>query len=617
MKKNLSNQRRKKQATQPPRQKIVYWQLFILFTTLALYFSSFSFDFVNWDDNTYINSNPFIHSLSAKNISNIFRSFFNGNYHPLTMLTYTIENAIAGETPFIYHFTNVIFHLANTYLVFIFVQKLIGLIRKDDDKNTGMVIAVITSLLFGVHPLHVESVSWISERKDVLYTFFFIIALISYLRYLQKPKLKAYLITLFVFLLSLFSKGMAVSFSVTIIAIDYVLMRDLLSKKVIIEKIPFLIISVIFGVIALKAQEAGDGILVGDEFSFIDKLAFSSYGLSQYIFKLFVPFHLCHYYPYPAKINGAFPSFYYLFPFIIMAGLVVLFKFFRKKRLVMFGVMFFLINIFLVLKFIPVGDVIMADRYTYLSSIGLFLVIALLFEYLFMQNAESKGKIVFVPIVIGMVIYILFLGVQTHQRTKVWKNTYTLWDDANSKFPNISFILLNRGLGHLMNGDVELAMKDYKNCIILDPNNFEAYSNMGYIELSRGNYKQAIALYTKSLAINANIDKAYCKRGEALINIGRLDEAIIDLNMAIKLNPSYTDAYKNRGAAKIMKGDYYEAIKDFNTSIGYDPNFAEAYYGRGLCYLSINNKDLGCKDLHKAADLNFKPALSLINNSCR
>jgi tetratricopeptide (TPR) repeat protein len=612
MKNKLSNQNKNKQVKQTPFQNVLHWQLFILFATLTLYFSSFSFEFVNWDDPIYIYNNPFIHSLSANNISNIFRSFYNGNYHPLTMVTYAIENAIAGQTPFIYHFTNVILHLANTLLVFVFVQKLMGQIRKDDDKNTGILVAGISSLLFGVHPFHVESVSWISERKDVLYTFFFLIALMEYLRYVKKPKLKTYLITIFIFLMSLLSKGMAVTFSVSLIAIDYLLSRDLLSKKVIIEKIPFLFISVIFGIIAIKAQEAGDGILVGNEFSFFDKLVFSSYGLSQYILKLFVPFKLCHYYPYPAKINGVFPTFYFLYPFFVMAGLVVLYRFFRKSRVVVFGIMFFLINIFLVLKIIPVGDVIMADRYTYVSSIGVFFVIALFFEYLFTKNAQFKGKIVFV-----LVIYFLFLGVQTHQRTKVWETTYTLWNDANSKFPNISFILLNRGLGHIMNKDVELAMKDYKQCVKLDPNNFMAYSNMANVELSKRNFKQAIALYTKSLAINANNEKAYCKRGEALINIGKFDEALTDLNLAIKLNSAYTDAYRYRGTVKFMKQDYYAAIKDFNTLIGYDPNYAEAYYGSGLCYLSINNKVQACKELHKAADLGFKPALSIIKNICQ
>lgn len=612
MKINLSNQKRKKQLTQAPLQNILYWQMFILFATLVFYFPSFSLEFVNWDDVIYMFKNPFIHSLSVSNIGDIFSGFFNGNYHPLTMLTYAIENSIAGESPFIYHFTNVLFHLANTYLVFIFVQKLIRLIRKDNNNNTGLLIAVISSLLFGLHPFHVESVSWISQRKDVLYTFFFILALITYLRYIEKPKLNGYLITLFLFALSLFSKGMAVSFSVTVVAIDYVLKRDLLSKKVFVEKIPFFFLSVIFGFIAIKAQKAEEAMALGDAFTFLEKLAFSSYGLSQYFIKLFIPFNLSHYYPYPAFIKGAIPSFYYLFPVLIVSGLVVLFKFFRKSRVVMFGFMFFLINIFLVLKFIPVGEVIMADRYTYLSSIGIFLVIALFFEYLFTQKAQFKGIIVFV-----LVVYVLFLGIQTHQRTKVWKTTYTLWNDANSKSPKNATILLNRALGHLMNGKTELAMKDYKNCLKLDPYYYEAYTNLGNIEQERGNYKQSIVLYTKGLAIQVNNEKAYCKRGQSFLNIGRFDEAITDLNMAIKLNPSYTEAYKNRGAAKMMKGDYYEAIKDFNSLIKYDPNYAEAYYGRGLCYINTNNKEQGCIDLYKASELKFEVPQTLINNSCR
>lgn len=605
-------------------QNKVYWQLFILLVTLVFYLPSFSLGFVNWDDDIYIFANPFINSLSASNIGHIFSRFFHGNYHPLTMLSYAIEHAIAGEIPFVYHLTNVILHLANTYLVFVFVQKLIGLIRKDNSKSAGLIIAAITSVLFGVHPLHVESVSWVSERKDVLYTFFFIIALVSYLRYIETPKLKGYLLTLFVFILSLLSKGMAVSFSVTIIAIDYVLRRDFLSKKVIVEKIPFLIVSAIFGFIAIKAQKDLDAIIADDVYSFLDKLAFSTYGLSQYFLKLFVPVNLCHYYPYPVMVNGSFPLVYYILPLVILSIITGLIFVFRKSRLVMFGFLFFLVNIFLVLKFIQVGGVIMADRYTYLASIGVFFAIALFFEYVLSPEGRQLEKPTFIKpesmskiSIIALLVYVLFLGIQTNQRTKVWTDSLSLWSDADAKYPQNPTILLNKAAAHLLNNDVESALKDYKQSMSLDPNNYKVYTNVGNIELSRGHFEQSIEHYSKSLGLNADNEKAYCGRGQAFINIGRLNEATTDLNKAISLNPSYADAYRYRGTIKYLKKEYLEAIKDFNILIKLNPYYPEAYFGRGLCYLSLNNRELACKDLNKAANLNYKPAFGLINSKCK
>lgn len=599
-------------APQPVKKPILYWLLFILLATLVFYFPTFRNGFVNWDDDIYIINNPYIHSLSAANIRNIFTSFYNGNYHPLTMLSYAFDLAVAGQKPFLYHLVNVFFHLLNTCGVFIMVYKLTGAVYTDKKTKPGLTIPIIAALLFGLHPFHVESVSWVSERKDVLYAFFFIIALYTYVGYTETKKISAYLLTLAFFLLSLLSKGMAVSYSVSIIAIDYLLKRKLLSDKVIAEKVPFLVISLLFGVVAIYAQQSANAVITGDVFSLWDKISFASYGFIQYFIKLFVPFHLSHYYPYPVKVGNSFPSFYYIYPIVTAIGLPLLIFWVRKSRLALFGILFFIINIVPVLKLLPVGDAIMADRYTYVSSIGIFIVIAVLFNYL-LDNYQKSTQLI-----IGILaFYVLFLGIKTYQRTIVWKTTLSLWENASLYYPDNSVVILNRGLYNQSSGNTEAALKDLYRSLQLDPHNDKAYTNIGNIKNDQGDIAGAIEQYNKAIAINPNNEKAYSNRGKSEIDLKKFDVAITDLDYAIKLAPDYKDAYQNRGAAKYLTQRYDDAITDFTSAIKLDPNYAVAYYARGLCYVGVHNNDLACHDFQKANLLNFSGAEAAVNQFCK
>ncbi|MDD5571187.1 MAG: glycosyltransferase family 39 protein, partial [Bacteroidales bacterium] len=261
------------------KNKDVLFAILVLAITFVVFFPSLKCDFTNLDDQYYVLNNPDIKNLSFNNIKILFSNFYVGNYQPMAMLTYAIEYKISGLNPFAYHFTNFFLHLLNTLLVFIFIKKL----------SSNIHVAAIASVLFGVHPLHVESVAWISERKDVLYAFFYIAGLITYLKYKEKNDVKFYLLTILLFVFSCLSKAMAVPFSIMLLLIDYLQMKKI-NFRIIVDKIPFLAISFTFGLIAIyvqKLQGASTFINnVGGAYSGTDRFFLANYSLFFYIYKM-------------------------------------------------------------------------------------------------------------------------------------------------------------------------------------------------------------------------------------------------------------------------------------------------------------------------------------------
>ncbi|MFO7658524.1 MAG: tetratricopeptide repeat protein [Bacteroidales bacterium] len=583
--------------------------LIILLLTAIVYLPTLKAGFVNWDDTKYITYNPYIQSLGVENIKNIFTSFWNCNYHPLTILSYAIDYSLVGEKPFLYHLVNIIFHLLNTVLVYKFIDTLFLMINKGSVTKYNFIIPAISALLFGIHPMHVESVSWVSERKDVLYTFFFLLALIQYLQYVNTKKISRYYISIVLFLLSLFSKGMAVSFPLSIIAIDYVLTREWRSKRVIFEKIPFIIIAVIFGIIALKAQESMGAVTSGSILPLKDRISYACYAFFQYISKLFVPVNLSHYYPYPFKSGEADLTKYYNTPFFLFIGLALYVLIFRKQKVMLFGLLFFIVNIILVIKIIPVGDTYMADRYTYISSIGIFILIAIFFKYVLLNFKKMK-----VPVVVVLIVYSIFLGYQTYVRTIVWNNTLNLWEDAARKYPKNGVVFLWRGVEYENSGNLDAAITDLEYSLRIDPYNPIIQAE---VERLKVNISNKIEEYNRIISSNPNNSTVLCNRGKLLCTVGKYSEALIDLNMAIAIEQSLTEAFQNRGTVYFFLKDYQNAINDFSTVIKQRPNHVLAYYSRGSCFTAINNKKQACKDFQTAANLNYQPAKDALQDYCK
>ena len=578
--KKQDNKKNPKQASGTARfetglRKNHLWLAGILAITLIAFLPAVRNLFITFDDMEYVVENPFIKGFSMSNLRAIFLGDANnlGNYHPLTLLSYIVNYSFSELHPAAYHLTNILVHLANTLLVFQLSLLLFARLGTPREK----LLSAMTALLFGIHPLHVESVAWVSERKDLMYTCFYLLSLISYIRYLDRKATKNYLLSLFFFIMSLFSKGMAVTLSLSLVAVDYLWKRDLLSKKVILEKIPYFLLSFFFGIVAIIVQQA-QGTTKMVKFDFAGNMAFASYGYTQYLVKLVVPYKLCGYYPYPVPQGDSVPWFYFLYlvPVLITAGLLVYFILVRPNRTVVFGSMFFIVNVMFVIQLFPVGSAVMADRYTYLSSFGLFFLMAAGMGLL-LRKFKSPGTV----LLIIFMLYSATLAAVSYQRCSAWHDSFSFWTDVMMKYPAFYPAINNLGVLNEKEGQTQKAVEFYTSSIKVHPDNPKAYYHRGSIYGKSGRLSEAISDMDNAIRYDKAFTQAYINRAIAKAMIKDHRGALADLDWVLAREKN-GEAYLNRGILKNELGDYAGAIPDFQEAINLDPSCLKCYYAMGL-----------------------------------
>jgi tetratricopeptide (TPR) repeat protein len=558
------------------------------------------------------------------------------------MLSLAISYSTSSLDPVGYHLVNVLLHLLNTLLVFQLAMQLF--IRLGSGRT--QLLSSIAALLFGIHPLHVESVAWVSGRKDLLYTCFYLLSLLIYIRYLDKRAIKYYLLSLLFFLFSLMSKGMAVTLTFSVIALDYFYKRDLFTKKVILEKIPFFILSLVFGIISIYVQQA-QGATEIIKFGVFDRAVFACYGFTQYLIKFIFPYKLCGYYPYPDLKAANIPGAYYLsiIPALLSIVLFIYFLLIRPNRVIIFGILFFFINVMFVLQFFPVGSAVMADRYTYLSSFGIFFLAASGFGYLIQKFASARTLLIIV-----FIIYSLSLSAISSLRCSVWHDSYSFWNDVMVKYPHFYPAYNNLGEMYETEGRNEEAITVFSNSIVADKNNPNAFFHRGSIYGKSGRLKEAISDFTEAINVSPGFTQAYINRAiakamnqdargaladldsvlvkgkneSAYFNRGILKndlkeygQAISDFQEAININPSCTSCYYSLGLANYNDKQFQNAIKAFSTCLEMNPKYGNALYYRALCYIEENRHDSSCVDLQRASNLGIKAAQPLIEQHCQ
>jgi protein O-mannosyl-transferase len=555
------------------------WIIFLLLAlTAVIYIPVFHNQFTNWDDDLYILENPYLKSLSFDNLKNIFTVYYTGNYHPLTLVSLAIDFKWGGLQPWPYQLTNLLLHLCNILLVYIFIKLLLQKMPLPAVNKPA--IALITAGLFGIHPFQVESVAWVSERKNVLYTFFFLASLIVYLKYLDKPSRKAYILSISLFILSLLSKGMALPLSVCIIAIDYTAGRNLFSKKVVLEKIPYLTLSLIFGIIALLAQHSSDATKMAGNFTWLDRTAIASYGFIQYLVKLCYPYQLSAFYPYPAKTATFFPYPIYGYIILVIIALFILWSFFRQHKVVLFGALFFMANISMVIQLLPVGGAMMADRYVYIPSIGFFFIIGY-----FCHMAGQKNTLLRNCTVVLLVLYGAILGNKTYRQIHVWRDSLTLWNNAIKNYPeNNDRAFLKLGVISYHQGKYPEALKYYKQVLNMNLQDkrvySQAYVNMGMAKWAMKDREGAMEDYNTSLSCFPSYE-GYHDRALLKNESGDIKGALADLDEALLINPLGKDAYIDRGIIHLQRGNYPEAMQNFDRVLQIAPRYSKAYLHRG------------------------------------
>ena len=574
----------------------VFWVSIISFITFVAYYPSLLGNLTNWDDMVYIRDNPYIKVISFDNLKAIFSNNYMGNYHPLAMLSLAIDYQFYQINPFGFHLTNLILHISNTLIVLYVIRALTG----------NLMIGVFTGLIFGVHTFHVESVAWISERKDVLYAFFYLLSLLVYIKFIKKGDFKLYLISLLLFLLACLSKGQAVTFGFSIILVDIFIGRKWTSLKIILEKVPFFLIAFIFGIIAIKAQEGADATIMAN-FPIHQRFAFASYGLVMYIVKLVLPLSLSSYYPYPIVSDfGEVPLMYWLCiipAFILLCVWVLSFK---KSKPLFFGIGFFLLNIVLLLQLLPVGRAIMADRYVYIPSIGYCFLIG---WYLNDRKLLKSGNSAFIV----LFIYVFILGFLTFQRGKVWRSSMTLWSDVLDKNTQVPIAWYNRGNIHMDSGNYQAAMSDYNECLNVDSNYWRAYINRGTVKNELKNYIGAITDFSKVINEKSSSFTAYVNRAHSYRMLEDYENSLKDYNQALSLKPTQIELYTSRSNLKAEMRDFQGAISDLTEAIQLNPNYVAGYSNRAIIRKRVNDYQGAIEDYNRAVEIDPRSSEYLNN----
>lgn len=588
----------------------VYFIAFIIaLLTFIVYLPALQNGFVNWDDDVYVYKNSNIQSLDLGFLRWVSSAVVSANWHPLTLLSYATDYAIWGLNPVGYHLSNIILHALNTFLVFVLTYKLISF-----GKFPAVFASAIAAILFGLHPLHVESVAWVSERKDVLCALFFLLTIISYIGYISdaSKRLFYYSMSLVFFILSLTSKPMAVSLPFVLLLIDcypFDRLKTFGAKRLIAEKIPFLLLSFLSSIITIWAQNEGGALKTLEKLPLLDRIFVAGRAYIFYLEKMFLPLDLAPLYPYPIKNIFSSPEYLASLIALIIITIVAILSF-RKSRLLLAVWLYYIITLMPVIGIVQVGGQAAADRYMYIPSIGPFLACGV-FVGLIYQRSSNKLRASIISVLLlatGLLVSI------TINQIKIWLDPVTLWSHEIRLFPDRASVAYNsRGIVYSDKKNIDLALKDFNKAIAINPQYQGAYNNRGLIYRSIGKYTQAIDDFNKAIDINLEQAITYYNRGGTYISLGSYTQAINDFNRAIEIDSQYVNAYHRRGYAYNQLGMYTEALIDIDLSIELNPQDAKIWQTRGIIHANSGNYQNAIIDLLKAMELDPQYAEAYYN----
>jgi len=584
-------------AVEAPKKIPAGLLLAVVGLTLVAFLPALTNGFTHWDDNVYVTDNPLVASLTWDHLKAIFTTSHYGVYVPLTMLSYSLEYALFGKNPAAFHATNVVLHVVNAGLVFGLFFWLFG--------GNGLA-AFFAAALFSVHPLHVESVAWIAERKDLLCALFFFLSLLSFRRYGESGNRRFLRRSLVLFLCSLLSKPMALTLPFVLLLMDH-LASGRITRKALREKIPFFALSLVFVVIAVLANQPGDtppaAAALGLPALVFQKAAVALFSLAFYLLKILLPFKLAAVYPYTEKIAGLPPVLLYAAPvvFAILAAAAVLAL--KRSKKVFFGLGFFVLTLVPILQLVSLpGNTIVADRYTYIPGLGIAFLAGLLLTGDF--RAKLRPAKVLLPIALGAVI--LALSVSTFGRCRVWKDDRSLWTDVLEKYPDVAVAHDKLGLVRAADGDQEAAIEEYSRAIALDGSYAGAYNNRAVANGRLKRYDQALADYEKVIDLNPSYADAFYNLGNLYHEIGRDESAVEIYGRALEKTPKSAPIYNNRGLSYVALNELEKARADFSKAVEIDPAFALPRINRGLLLVQLGRFDESFEDLNAAVAMNPK-----------
>ena len=550
-------------------------------------------DFITLDDPVYVSQNPLVlGGLKWSSLKWAMTTNHDSNWFPLTWISLMIDAQFYGAHAGGYHLTNLLLHLGNTLLVFAVLYLISG----------GLGPSALTAGLFGLHPLHVESVAWVTERKDVLSGFFFLLALGAYAAYVRRPGVARYTAVILLFALGLMSKPMLVTFPFVLLLLDFWPLRRVGPVgsesfwKVLAEKIPFFALTMVSSIVTFIVQRQGGTVSDLQVIPFELRLENSVIAYVAYIWKMVWPARLAILYPFSRSL----PAGSVIGSILLLGGISLVAVLLRRRHpYLIVGWLWYLGMLVPVIGLVQVGYQAMADRYSYLPLIGLFIIVS--WGVAELLAGWSYGAIAF-----GAVAVILALGCAATARAQVgyWSNSLTLWQHALDVTTDNSHAHNNLGMALAQRGRGEEAIAQYEEALRIDPQDSEAHNNLGNALFRRGSYGEAGQHYSEAVRIRPNMAEAHNGFGAALAAQGRLEEASQQYGEALRLNPNDADFHTNRGLVLQRMGNYSAAIEEFSEAIRLLPSSAEAHYGMGLALVSGGKPDEAREQFHAALEIN-------------
>lgn len=511
--------------------------ILLILTTLGIYWHVSTHDFINYDDPQYVYNNPHIQKgLTVTNILWAFTSTYNSNWHPVTWLSHMLDVDLFGMHPGGHHLTNLFFHIVNTILLFFLFEKMTG----DIWPSAGL------AALFAFHPLHVESVAWVSERKDLLCMFWALLSLYGYVRYVEKSIMRRYLTSLLLFSLSLMSKPMAVTLPGVMFLIDIWPLKRYSSQSIgkinnkdeclcrittslILEKIPFFILSVGSGILTIWSQKQGGSVTVLTDFPIHDRLSNALVSYVAYLWKMIWPLNLSVFYPMNFSISFGRATLSCLILGVITA---IACRQWKQRPYLLIGWLWYLGTLLPVIGLVQVGLQSMADRYTYMPLVGIFLIIAWSVKEIIVSY--NWGKIIFVPL---SAIVMVVLAVIASYQNRLWSNSITLFQHA----------------------------------LTATSGNFVAHANLGFA-LCKINRDEAAWHYKQALQIEPHFKPAWFNLATSLMEQDQIGESISMFEKGLKFYPLYAHGHNNLGMALLRNGEIEKAISHFKKAVQLDPD---------------------------------------------
>jgi tetratricopeptide (TPR) repeat protein len=558
--------------------------LLLILVTLIVFWQVLGHESVTYDDPEYVFDNPNVqHGLTLDGVKWAFTATYAANWHPLTWLSHMLDYQLYGVSPAGHHATNLLFHLANVLLLFFVLRRMTGAVWR----------SAFVAALFAIHPLHVESVAWIAERKDVLSTFFWMITMWAYVWYSRAPNLKRYLAVVPLFALGLMSKPMLVSLPLVLLLLDFwPLARLHLGRRLIWEKAPLAAMSMASSAITLIAQNRGGAVHSLEAYPLAVRLENAVVAYVTYLVKMIFPRGLAVLYPHPQHSLPVWETLGAALILISISALAI--RTARRHPYFALGWSWYVTTLIPVIGIVQVGVQGIADRYTYVPLIGIFMAIAWGVPNLLhvrehdrpeSQDEEAKrrrkekrrpaappprsGNPAEAVLVVSGCAVVFMMTICAYIQAAYWQDSITLFTHATA----------------------------------VTTGNYIIHSNLGQVLVKQGKLDEAIEHYAEAIRINPRTVKAHTNMGNALLDLGREDEAIQHLSQAVRLDPDFADAHYNLGNGLARKQKYKEAIEEYRIAVRINPKLAETYNNMGNAFAALGETDEALRCYLKAIQI--------------